>query len=204
MLTKKDYYLVSLIGFSIAVFLMPIGKNVVPVEYISYFNLATILILAIVLVAISNLALFVASRLNEKISFTLQVAKFVAVGGFNTLLDFSVLNLLMFWTGYSDDWRVSLFKGISFVIANFSAYFWNKYWTFQSDKKSNSKEIASFIFVSVCGFLINNGIFSLIVFAFKGTSLVTPELLANLGALLATMVSLVWNFFGYKILVFKK
>jgi putative flippase GtrA len=204
MLTKKDYYLVSLIGFCIALFSVPIGKNVIPESYNFSFSFLSVLVLVIFLVAISNVALFIASWLNEKISFALQVAKFVAVGGFNTLLDFSVLNLLMFWTGYSDDWRVSLFKGISFVIANSSAYFWNKHWAFQSDKESNSKEIVSFIFVSVCGFLINNGIFSLIVFAFKGTSLVTPELLANLGALLATMVSLVWNFFGYKILVFKK
>lgn len=204
MLAKKDYYLVSFIGLCLALFLVPILKNVVPAEYNSYLNSVTITILAVFLIFIANLALFTAALINEKFNFVLQVAKFVAVGGFNTFLDWSVLNLLMFWTGYSDDWRVSLFKGISFVVANFSAYFWNKYWTFQSEKKSDSKEITSFIFVSVCGFLINNGIFSLIIFAFKGTGLVTPELLANLGALLATMVSLVWNFVGYKVFVFKK
>ena len=38
----------------------------------------------------------------------------------------------------------------------------------------------------------------------QGTTIVTPEQLANLGAAVATVISLVWNFIGYKIFVFKK
>lgn len=204
MLTKKDYYLISLIGFSIAVFLVPIGKNVVPVKYITYFNLATILILAVVLVAISNLALFVASRLNEKISFALQVAKFVAVGGFNTLLDWSVLAILIYFTGFDSGLYYFLFKSVSFVVANFASYFWNKFWVFQVEKKSDSKEFFSFISVSVIGLLLNASIALVVVESFQWVSVVNSKQLAIIGAGIATIISLVWNFFGYKILVFKK
>ncbi|MCK4635899.1 MAG: hypothetical protein KAT32_03470, partial [Candidatus Moranbacteria bacterium] len=64
--------------------------------------------------------------------------------------------------------------------------------------------IFNFSVVTGIGFVINVSLASLIVFIFKGTTIVTPEQLANLGAAAATVISLVWNFIGYKIFVFKK
>ncbi len=202
MLTKKDYYLVSIIGFCVAVFSVPIIKNV-DLKFLQ-INWTTFFILAISLVAVSNLALFIASLINERIKIALQVAKFVAVGGFNTLLDWSVLGLLIYLIGFSSGLYYFLFKSVSFIIANFFAYFWNKYWTFQSEKKSDSKEYVSFLIVSVIGLLINASVAYLIVENFSEASSVTPEQLAIIGAAVATVISLVWNFIGYKIFVFKK
>ncbi len=205
MLTKKDYYLVSIIGFCFALFSVPIIKNL-DLEILRGFtlNFRNISLLVIFFVIFANFALYIASVLDEKVKIALQFAKFAAVGAFNTFLDGGVLNLLIMITGIAGGSAFSGFKGISFIIAAVSAYFWNKYWTFDSKQDTNSEEIVSFSIVTGIGFVINVSLASLIVNVFSDTFNVTPEQLANLGAAAATVISLVWNFIGYKIFVFKK
>ncbi|MCK4635526.1 MAG: GtrA family protein, partial [Candidatus Moranbacteria bacterium] len=190
MLTKKDYILVSIIGFCFALFSIPIIKNL-DLEILRGFsiNFRSILFLVLFFTIFANLALYIASVLNEKIKIALQFAKFGAVGAFNTFLDWGVLNLLIMITGISGGLAYSGFKSISFIIAAVSAYFWNKYWTFDSQQETNSEEIFNFSVVTGIGFVINVSLASLIVFIFKGTTIVTPEQLANLGAAAATVIS---------------
>lgn len=70
----------------------------------------------------------------------------------------------------------------------------------------SKKEFVTFIIVSVIGLLINS--FLLAVFStnliskFGGTA--SADLLKNLAKIMATVASLVWNFIGYKLFVFKK
>lgn len=205
MLTKKDYYLVSIIGFCFALFSVPIIKNL-DLEILRGFpmNFRNVLFLIIFFVIFANFALYIASVINKKIKIALQFAKFAAVGAFNTFLDWGILNLLIAMTGIAGGFTYAGFKGISFIVAGVSAYFWNKYWTFDSKKETSSEEILSFSVVTGIGFIINVSLATLIVFIFKGTTAVTPEQLANLGAAAATVIALFWNFIGYKIFVFKK
>ena len=191
MLTKKDYLLVSIIGACFALFSVPILKNLDLFILEQFpFTIQNILILVIFFATFANSALWIASIINKKVSVALQFAKFGAVGAFNTFLDWGVLNILMLITGLVAGPAYSLFKGISFIIAAISAYFWNKHWTFDSKKKADSKEVLRFITVTVIGGIINISI--------------STKQLANIGAALATIISLIWNFIGYKIFVFKK
>jgi putative flippase GtrA len=202
MLTKKDYLLVSIIGGAFALFSIPILINL----NLGLFeiNIQNIIFLMIFFIIFANIALWIAALINKKIHFALQFAKFGAVGAFNTFLDWGVLNFLIVLTSSADGSAYSIFKGISFIVAAVSAYFWNKYWTFDSNKKSDSKEILTFSIVTVIGGIINISLASLIVWVFRDFQIMTPEQLANAGALVATMISLIWNFIGYKIFVFKK
>ena len=95
-----------------------------------------------------------------------------------------------------------IFKSISFIAAVSNSYVWNKYWTFES-KSSETKEIVQFFAVSVIGFLINVGIASSIA-NFVSVVGVSDKLMANFGALSGTIAGLMWNFLGYKFIVFKK
>ena len=138
----------------------------------------------------------------------LQAGKFVLVGILNTLIDFGVLNLLMFATGIASGLWFSVFKGISFLAAVINSYILNRIWTFKGVGQENKgKEFLQFFVVSCVGFSINVGIASLVVnviaghFIFFGFS---PKIWANVGALAATGCSMVWNFIGYKFFVFKK
>ncbi|PIR04893.1 MAG: hypothetical protein COV57_02010 [Candidatus Liptonbacteria bacterium CG11_big_fil_rev_8_21_14_0_20_35_14] len=150
----------------------------------------------------------------------IQFFKFAIVGGINTLVDFTVLYLLIFSTGITGGMGYSLFKGISFLVAVGNSYLLNKSWTFRDRSKKNSKEAIDFLFVSVIGLLINVGIASLVVNGINPLEIViiplastlgfievfmsVEQIWAGVGGLTATAVSLIWNFFGYKIFVFKK
>lgn len=201
-INRTDFYLVSFIGASFALFSVPIliNLNISPIP----ITFTSVIILMIFFVIFANIALGVAGLIGKYIPVIFQIAKFAAVGAFNTFLDWGVLNLLIAITGIASGIGFSFFKGISFIIAAISAYFWNKYWTFDSEKKSDKEEVGRFILISVSGFIINVGLASLIIFLFKTTTLVTPEQLANIAAACATLASLVWNFLGYKLFVFKK
>ncbi len=149
-----------------------------------------------------------ASKINMKnLLIIRQAAKFILVGILNTLIDLGVLNLLIFATGIATGLGFSAFKGISFLAAVINSYFLNRFWTFksagQNDKK---KEFSQFFIISVIGFGINVGIASLVVNVIGNQLIVfgiSDKIWANIGALAATFVSMVWNFIGYKFIVVK-
>ncbi len=201
-INRTDFYLVSFIGASFALFAVPIIINLnIPFIPITISN---VLLLVFFFVLFANLALGIAYLLSQKIPIIFQLAKFGAVGAFNTFLDWGVLNLLIAITGIATGFGFSLFKGISFAIAATGAFFWNKYWTFNSKKKSDKTEVSRFILISASGFLINVVLASLIMYTFKNSTPLTVEQLANIAAATATLASLVWNFIGYKLFVFNK
>lgn len=137
-----------------------------------------------------------------------QFSKFVVIGFMNTAIDFGVLNLLMWQTGiYRGKWII-LLNAIAFAVAVINSYLWNKYWTFRAKEADEpgeiAKEFSQFIMVTLIGLAINTSI------VFGVTTFITPffglslELWANLAKAAATGFSLIWNFIGYKFIVFKK
>lgn len=200
-MAKKDILSSIIIGFLIALSLIPISKNVAELQ-VPYSSL--------VLVAFPLLALlgiFIASVLGKFIPVLFQLAKFLLVGALNTFVDLGVLNTLIGLTGIATSAGYSVFKGISFTLAVINSYFWNRQWTFGAQRKEIGREFLQFFLVSAVGFLLNVGSASLIVnlvaprFGFSGIS---ENLWANIGAVAAAFVSLAWNFAGYKVFVFKK
>lgn len=129
--------------------------------------------------------------------------KFFCVGVFNTTLDFLVLNLciVLFGTNTIQSLFV-IFKSFSFFVAVSSSYILNKWWVFQHGGKGGLKEPALFFVISAVGFFINVSI-SFLVFKLSANQL-SLHLAANIGALAGTCVVLVWNFIGYRFIVFKK
>ena len=135
-----------------------------------------------------------------------QISKFVIVGVINTGIDFAVLNALLFSTKiYSGRWLI-LFNSISFSAAVINSYFLNKYWTFKSQnvEDSKAKQFSQFLIISVIGISINDAIvyglatFTSPLFGFSA------QMWTNVAKLFATAASMVWNFIGYKFIVFKK
>jgi putative flippase GtrA len=133
-----------------------------------------------------------------------QFYKFVLVGALNTLLDLAVLNGLIVLTGIAIGWHFSLFKGASFAIAVVNSYFWNKFWTFRKTKGGGAGEFAQFLAVSIVGLGVNVGIASLLVNVIEPQGGATPQLWANVGAVAAIVFSTIWNFIGYKLIVFRE
>ena len=129
-----------------------------------------------------------------------QIIKFVIVGGFNTLIDLAVLNLFIFATGVASGTPFIFFKGISFLVAVLNSYFWNRRWTFRSDKKV----FIQFFIVSAIGLFLNVGTAALLVNIIGPQFGLSDKVWANVGAVGGPLVVMTWNFLGYKFVVFKR
>lgn len=132
-----------------------------------------------------------------------QFVKFSVVGFLNTSLDFSVLNFLSYLTGIYSGFNIIFLNSVSFFIAIINSYFWNKYWTFNQSSGVKGEEFLKFFVVGFGGLVLNSFLVYAITTFIPLFDGLTPQLLENLAKILATVVSLVWNFIGFKFFVFK-
>jgi len=151
------------------------------------------------------LFILIVSPFKEKLLAIYQLAKFMLVGTLNTFIDLGILNFLMVLFGITSGWHFSLFKMISFSSAATNSYFWNKFWTFRKkETKVGAGEYTQFYLITGIGFLINVGIASLVVNVIGPQFGFSPTIWANIGAIIAVLCAFMWNFLGYKFIVFKK
>ncbi|MBI2452852.1 MAG: GtrA family protein [Parcubacteria group bacterium] len=197
MIGKKDVLLASLVGFLVAIFFLSVAANL----GIDVWFLPVVLLMFPVL---SVLGIIIAAKIAGTIPTLLQAAKFLLIGALNTFIDIGVLNFLIAFTGAASGLSYSVFKGLSFLTAVVNSYAWNKYWTFSAKNISKNawKEFVQFFVVSAFGFAINVGTASIVVNAIGPRFGFSQELWANVGAIIAAFNSFVWNFLGYKLIVF--
>lgn len=193
----RDIIAGLIIGEASALLILIIFKNL-KIEVIPIWSLA------IILPVLSLVGLQIAFLLARKFIILWQFAKFGLVGVLNTLIDLGVLNLLIFFSGITSGLGYSVFKGISFVVAVVNSYFWNKYWTFEKGGEVKTGEFLQFFIVAGLGFAINVGTASLIVNIIGPQFGLSDKIWANIGAIIATLAGMIWNFLGYKFIVFKK
>ena len=132
-----------------------------------------------------------------------QFGKFAAVGFLNTAIDFGVLNLLSLTTGITSGYIIGGVNIPGFLAAATNSYFWNKFWVFKKSGEGGVwHDFPRFLAVTVTGVLINGGAVVLL------TTFVSPPFgmdgvrWLNISKVFATVITLVWNFFGYKFFVF--
>ena len=149
--------------------------------------------------------LWLAYLIGKKLLFVFQAAKYVLVGIFVTIVDlklfeFLVWIFLLFLTAINP----IISKGISFLISTYIKYWGNKHWTFEKPEKEGIRqEIFQFVIVTIIGLGIDVGSF------FYFTKIMGPQLGATedvwtkLSVIFAALVAAIWNFLGYKVMVFK-
>jgi len=168
---------------------------------------------ALVFPFLALFGLWVCFLLGKKFISIFQAAKYLLIGILATLIDLGVMNILITISGIATGMYYSVSKGISFLFATFSKYFGDKFWAFeQMEKEEMKKEFAKFFLVTLVGLVINVYIASIVV-NFLGYHIVTlfgsqlglnEKMIANIGAIVAAVAVAVWNFVGYKFIVFKK
>jgi putative flippase GtrA len=204
---KRDIFLAGLVGFLVAIFLSAVKTtgNIEKLSTIPFVEYALI-----VFPILSAIGMAIARFLGTKIPVAIQGAKFLLVGALNTFLDLAVLNILIAVSGITGGIGFSIFKGISFICAVGNSYIWNKYWTFGQKRQSltevkrNGKEFTQFFAVAATGFLINVGSASFLVNMVGPQLGISESTWPTVGALAGTFLVLTWNFFGYKLIVFKR
>ena len=213
--TKNDYEAAIVAGLLIGLLAIPILSTARP-----ELTGRTMYVLPIFFLIAAPTGIFIASKLSAKIPIIWQVAKFILIGGLNTLVDLGILAALMafFQTTQGIDpdsvmtrlWIVTisffvLYKAVSFFFANVSSFFWNKYWTFSgSSGKDGGTQFIQFLTVSIIGFLINIFFSSYIFSSVHPVVGMNPSQWGLLCGAFGSIAGLAWNFLGYKLLVFKK
>jgi putative flippase GtrA len=137
-----------------------------------------------------------------------RLVRFLCVGSFNTLLDFTVLNLLVMLAGFPELVANSLSVSVGITVS----YFLNHRLVFRHPQKYALKSYLRFFLVTGLGAIIiqNTVLFfaGKTGFAHSASSvhfLVTiseKTLVLNAGKALAVVIGLVWNFLLYKYVVF--
>jgi len=148
---------------------------------------------------------FLASILGKKKPVFNQIGKNFLAGVLNTFIDLGLLNLLMSALGIFAGAYWTLLKALSFSVASINSYFWNKYWAFEKkETKPNKGEFIKLYTVAGIGFFLNVGISSFLVTIIGPQLGFSKEIWANLSTGGAVFIAFIWNFLGYKFIVFKK
>jgi len=125
--------------------------------------------------------------------------RFAAVGGANTALDFILLFLF-----------VNL--GVNKIVANYFStsislvfsFFANKSFTFKDKSANAKKQFGLFLLVTIAGLWILQPVIIWAVTELLSSSVQNESVLLFIAKLIATIASLIWNYFLYSRLVFKK
>ena len=101
-----------------------------------------------------------------------EFIRFGIVGVLNTLVDFGLLNILMFsFKINSGSWFIVL-RSFTFMVGVLVSFSLNKNWTFKSNNEEQKKKFIKFIVVAFITLLINNVITGyLILFNFLNLNL---------------------------------
>lgn len=158
-----------------------------------------------VLPIISLFCLWLACLIGKKLLFVFQAAKFFLTGAFATVVDIKIFQFVAWLLSLAITANPLIPKAISFLAATFAKYWGNKYWAFEKNEKEGlNKEIAQFFIVTLAGLALDLGSFYYLI-NIMGPQFGMPfKVWQELSIILAALVAALWNFLGYKFIVFKK
>ncbi len=210
-MSKRDYRLAAFAGLLMGLLVLPVLKALGPAIF-ARFALVTVPVLLLA----TPLGLAIIYSISRKYSVLWQVGKFAVIGVLNMFVDWGVLTSLIFLVRKysridSKDFIIagitfySLYKAASFIIANINSYYWNKYWTFATQAAKKTKaEFLQFFMVSFIGFVTNVFIASFVFKSVQPASGLTIDQRGMIGAAVGSAAGFLWNFLGYKFIVFKE
>lgn len=120
-----------------------------------------------------------------------QFVKFGIVGVSSTIIDWGIFYLLnlVFGVYYLKA------KVLSFAVAVFNSFIWNRRWTFRSKNPHQSQEFTKFLIIALVGLSINALIMYLAVSILQTRKII--------GLIFATGIVTFWNFLANKFYTFK-
>ena len=197
---KRDIISALVIGEACAlILLLASGYLEIPLSIKGLLN-----IFPFVLPFLSALGIWFVGLFETKMPVVFQAGKSFLVGILNTFIDLGILTLLMESFQVFTGLYYVIFKAISFGAATFNSYFWNKLWTFEKrDSGADLKETSKFYLITIGGLLIHLGVSSFMVNIIGSSFGISQKLWAYVGAITAVFFGFIWNFAGYKFIVFK-
>ncbi|MEK7562667.1 MAG: GtrA family protein [Patescibacteria group bacterium] len=161
-------------------------------------------LLSWVLPIIALACLWVAFVIGKKRLLVFQAAKHILIGAFATVVDLKIFEGLVILFSSTAS-VLMVFKGISFLLSTSLKYWGNKHWAFEKfEKESLSKEILQFIIITLVGLVLDTGSFFYFTKIMGVQFGLSFHLWTEFSVIFAAIIAAVWNFCGYKFIVFKK
>ena len=162
--------------------------------------------------------------------FFRQLGKFASVGFLGVSIDFLVLNIVSKATAVTSGAALGPINIPGFMVALLIVYCLNKFWSFSGDghfstdarSESESGPVSAtrrnaglasifkvfdklhlFLAVVGIGLLINSAAIVAITEFIKVPTGISPIVWLNVAKVIACVISLIWNFFGYRNIVFR-
>lgn len=121
-----------------------------------------------------------------------QFVKFGIVGFSSTVIDWGIFYFLNYVFGI----YYLIAKVLSFSVAVFNSFFWNRRWTFRSNDPRKMYEFSKFLVIALVGLSLNALIMYLAVDGY--------HLRKIFGLMAATGFVTIWNFLANKFWTFKE
>ena len=130
-----------------------------------------------------------------------QFLRFCIVGSLNAIIDFVVLDLLLWTYPTTDTKKILIYNSLAVLLASTNSFFCNKYWTFRQRQPTTLKEVARFVVIASATTIMNDllMLFLSIVFPDIMRSALIGANVLKLGAIIGTMSI---SFFGMRLWVF--
>lgn len=202
---KSEFARGIILGLTSAIFILIISGSLKTDIYFFRLLLENKIIILLALPAILTIWVYSIYKIASRRLTALQFGKFVAVGQSNAAIDIGVTNLFIILTNIDSGSYFIVFKCISFICALVHSFIWNKFWSFQcNDRQKVRKQFILFVIVAVIALLVN------VVTAHIVVNIIGPQwglssrVWASVGVLSSALFSMIWDFYGFKMLVFKK
>jgi putative flippase GtrA len=143
------------------------------------------------------------TTLTQKQGFR-QLVKFAIVGASSTAVNFAVLNLML--AMHQNRYAAVT---VAFLVSVVNGYFWNKRWTFKAAPvKAAHTQFVQFLLVNLVAWGLDLLIIKLLSVPLEhslhlSTAHLTMVVATNLAQLVATGVTVFWNFFANRLWTFK-
>jgi putative flippase GtrA len=135
-----------------------------------------------------------------------QFIRFFISGGLAFIVDFGILMFLLYIVKYTDSYTVQIFgvtlhlvyaNLVSTFLGTVASFVLNKYYAFQSRTggRETSKQFSQFFVVGIFNYFVHNILFG------YATLL---GIAAPIAKFVLIALQMIWSFFLYKIVVFKK
>jgi putative flippase GtrA len=120
-----------------------------------------------------------------------RIIKFGIIGLSGTVIDFSVLTLLVELAGFN----ILIANAISFIFGATNNFVWNKFWTFRNKDRKFRKQFFKYLTVAFIGLIINTALMHLFI---------TLGLHYLIAKVVIAAIVVIWNYNGNKFWTFRQ
>ena len=152
------------------------------------------------------LGVWISYLIGKRYLFVYQLAKFLLIGAFFSVFDLIIFNFLLGYFGISREEivRYAVFVVISFTIVTVIKYLGDKYWAFEkSGMEKAGMEITTYFVITLISGVIQTASASFL-FALIPSIFGNAMVIGNIAKIGGIVIASIWNFLGYKFIVFKK